>query len=61
MEKKYIDYNNSYGNLKVNRKMYNKKTKLKSNKKGNIIGILSKQLKKQNISFEKDKLFSSLK
>ena len=43
-KKKYIDYNNSYEIL-VNRKMYNKKTKLKSNKKGNIIGILSKQLK----------------
>ena len=41
--------------------MYNKKTKLRSEKKGPIIGILSKQLKKQNISFEKDKLFSSLK
>ena len=59
-KKKYINYSNSYGNLKLNRKMYNKKTKLKSNKKGNIIGILTKQEKKQKISFETDKLFTAI-
>jgi ubiquinone/menaquinone biosynthesis C-methylase UbiE len=60
-KKKYIEYNNSYGKLKVNHKIYDKKIKLKLNLKGNIIGILGKKLNKIKINFTKDKLFTSLK
>ena len=61
MEKKYINYNNSYGNLKVNRKIYNKKTNLKSNIKGNIIGILIKQQKKVKYTISKRQVIFILK
>ena len=60
MEKRFINYNITYGNLKRNRKMFAKNAILRTNIKGNIIGILSKHHKRLNIVFKQDKLFSSI-
>ncbi len=59
-KKKYIEYSISYGNLKKNRKIYDKKIKLRSNLKGNIIGILEKKSTAIKMHYKKDKLFSNL-
>lgn len=59
-KKRFINYNITYGNLKRNRKMFAKNAILRTNIKGNIIGILSKHHKRLNIVFKQDKLFSSI-